>query len=178
MKKIPTLSRDYNSRFTIIENKNSLHNQIKKSKTRTNQLSTNSQKHLNVYQNPVSKEQHPLDSVNIDNIFDNVMQKLKSTPSPTMKKKIKFDGKGSLTMISMGKEQENTVNKSKLDVISGSLVNNVWPGESLFTKDRISKFEPKTFLEISGSSMPQSHLSVNEKLKKTSQRARDLVSFL
>lgn len=175
-----TINRTLNSRLTVVEQKKKINNSYKKSKTRLNEISNKvldqKTKYLNVYQSQGPQDKFQLDQTSVDQIFEKIARQIKSNDTGP-KKKLHFDGKGSLTMISENKDIEATVNKSKADLISGSLINNYWPAESSFTKDCISKFEPKTLTEIPGHEKIESKFLLNEKLKKTTQRARELVGI-
>jgi hypothetical protein len=176
------INRLYNTRLTIIDEKRlSLHS-FKKSKTRINQKKNkkNSKEMKHVSIKNFSKGNIPVmenDSVNVQDIFEDIVGRIQNK-NKEMNKKIEFDKKGSLKIVDMNKETDPVSNISKLDLISGSLVNNYWPGESLYTKEVLSKYddqihslnEPKK--ESTGENM------INEKLKKTSKRARELVNII
>jgi hypothetical protein len=121
-------------------------------------------------QNPSPK----IETVDIKDIFEDIVERLQKN-NKEVKKKIEFDKKGSLKVVDIQKETNQKLNSSKLDLISGSLVNNYWPGESLYTKDRLSRFDDNIISVLEDKNEQVKDHSVNEKLKKTSQRARELV---
>lgn len=171
--------RHYNSRFTIIEKKRLSVKSFKKSKTRiTDKNKTRGSKEpkylkMKPSQN-VKIENNEIGSFNIEDIYAQIVHKVDAEDS-SAPKKIKFDQNGTIRMITDQKGTDKASSRSKLELISGSLVNNYWAGESSLIKGGISRLEDHTILEISETHTPKNQESVNDKLKKATERARDLV---
>lgn len=176
MKQALSKERSYNSRFTIVEKNPNLVQPIKKSKTRI----TDKQSRRKPSYFPKKNQQKPkqsslkIEAVDIQDIFQTLVEKVDSRELGP-RRKLKIDPQGMLKIVLDQKEGDRTCSKSKLELFSGSLVNNYWTGDSSLMKGGFSRLEDQTILEISEQQPSEDRVSVSERLKKTSERARELV---
>lgn len=177
MKSKLSMDRYHNSRFTIIENKRISTHSFKKSKTRSSKLNKIKNFKKTDYKN-IKKNQkkeipnHKIGSMDIQEIFTDIVKRI-NQKSHDPSKKLKIEKNGLLKVISEDSTQALT--KSKTDLVSGSLINNYWPGDSLYTKDRISKFEDPGMSQQLQENSEEETENINQKIKNMAKKAKDMV---